>query len=187
MEVPEAPETGRSLRYRDGRTVTFVAEGTDEHGPYLVIEHRVPRPALLAGPHWHPVLTEAFTVRAGRARFVCDGAEHVLTAGDRIEIPPRQVHMFRSEGADLVLDHVVRPPLRHREMFDLWHRLDAAGRTTATGVPRNPLALALMWERQDGYVAGVPAWTQRALFGALAAVARVTGYEARWAGPRRPG
>ncbi|MEV6393088.1 hypothetical protein [Nocardia xishanensis] len=51
--------------------------------------------------------------------------------------------------------------------------------TTSGRVPRSPLALALLWDYQDGYSAGVPRWVQRALLGGLAWLARRAGYERR--------
>ncbi|WP_328392250.1 hypothetical protein [Nocardia sp. NBC_00416] len=94
--------------------------------------------------------------------------------------PARAVHEFWNESPDTVLDHEIRPLLRHLDMFTLWSALDGAGATTRSGIPRNPLALALLWNLQDGYLAGIPAWLQRAILGSLAAIARRTGYARRW-------
>ncbi|SFA74141.1 Mannose-6-phosphate isomerase, cupin superfamily [Amycolatopsis marina] len=168
------------LVFRDGHEVRFLAEDTDSAGDFLRIEHVWSRPGRMAGPHWHPVLTESFTLTQGSVLFRVDGREIAPRPGDTVTIRPGAVHEFRNVGQALTLHHEVRPPLRHREMFELWHRLDVAGRTSRSGVPRNPLALALLWERQDGYLAGVPAVVQRLLLGGLATIARLTGYEARW-------
>lgn len=170
---------GDRLVFRDGRTVHFVAEGTDENGPYLRIEHHLPVPARQAGPHWHPVISERWTVRQGRMRFRIDGREVTAGPGESASAEARQVHEFSSETTDVVIDHEIRPPLNHRRMFELWHALDTSGRTTASGVPRNPLALGLLWRSQDGYLAGVPPWLQRAVFGSLARLADLVGYERR--------
>ncbi|MFI8978402.1 hypothetical protein ACIGO9_36365 [Nocardia asteroides] len=51
--------------------------------------------------------------------------------------------------------------------------------STASRLPRNPLALGLLWEFQDGYLAGPPAPLQRLVFGGSAAPARRTGYARR--------
>lgn len=112
-------------------------------------------------------------------RFRVDGAEIVAGPGDTVSAPPRAVHEFWNESTDTVVDHVVRPPLRHWAMFEFWSELDNAGRTTASRLPRNPLALGLLWEHQDGYLAGPPAPVQRLVFGGLAALARRTGYARR--------
>jgi hypothetical protein len=62
------PGRNSVLVHRDGHRVAFLEEGTDERGEYLVIEHVWTRPGTMAGPHWHPVLTESFRVREGRMR-----------------------------------------------------------------------------------------------------------------------
>lgn len=170
-----------ALVHRDGHRVRFVDEGTDEVGEYLRIEHIWPRPGPMAGPHWHPVLTESFTVEEGRMRFRVDGREFMLSPGGAVTVRPGEVHRFWNEGeGDLCVMHEIRPPLRHRAMFELWHRLDLEGKTNRQGVPTNPLALGLLWERQDGYVTGLPASLQGLVFGGLARLARLVGYEDRW-------
>jgi len=174
---------GRSgaLVHRDGHSVAFLEEGKDDRGEYLVIEHVWTRPGPMAGPHWHPVLTETFRVREGRMRFRVDGREFVRGPGEGVTVSPGEVHRFWNEGVGrLRVVHEVRPPGHHREMFELWHRLDLAGKTSQQGVPVNPLALALLWELQDGYLAGVPPSLQRLVLGGLASLARFTGYEERW-------
>ena len=170
------------LMHRDGHSVRFLEEGVDEGGKYLRIEHAWPRPGPMAGPHWHPVLAETFAVREGRMRFRVDRREFVLGPGETVTVRPRELHRFWNEGEGrLVVVHEVRPPLRHRAMFELWHRLDLEGKTNRRGVPTNPLALGLLWERQDGYVSGLPASVQTLVFGGLARLARLVGYEDRWA------
>jgi mannose-6-phosphate isomerase-like protein (cupin superfamily) len=164
------------LVHRDGHSVEFLAEGTDARGRYLAIRHRWTRPGMMAGPHWHPVLTERFVVEAGRIVFRIDGRELVLGPGEEVVVRPRVVHGFRKVDEEpLSFLHEVRPPGRHRAMFELWHRLDRAGKTTRSGVPTNPLDLALLWELQDGYLAGIPAALQSVVLGGLARVARRLG------------
>ncbi|MFD6224865.1 cupin domain-containing protein [Nocardia asteroides] len=172
-------EIGSVLTFRNGHRVTLIDRGTDEQGAYLRLEHVLPQPGRAAGPHWHPEIGESWTVRSGRMRFRVDGAEIVAGPGDTVSAPPRAVHEFWNESTDTVVDHVVRPPLRHWAMFEFWSELDNAGRTTASRLPRNPLALGLLWEYQDGYLAGAPAPVQRLVFGGLAALARRTGYARR--------
>jgi mannose-6-phosphate isomerase-like protein (cupin superfamily) len=166
-----------ALVHRDGHRVRILGEGTDEAGRFLRIEHVWTRPGPMAGPHWHPVLTESFAIEEGRMRFRVDGRDFSLGPGEGVTVRPRQVHRFwnESEGR-LVLMHEVRPPERHREMFELWHRLDLEGKTNRQGVPKSPLAIGLLWELQDGYVAGVPAVAQRLIFGGLARLARRIDY-----------
>jgi mannose-6-phosphate isomerase-like protein (cupin superfamily) len=171
------------LVHRDGHRVAFLEEGRDGRGEYLVIEHVWTRPGMTAGPHWHPVLTETFSVREGRMRFRVDEREFELGTSERITVHPGEVHRFWNEGEGrLTVLHEVRPPGRHREMFELWHRLDLAGKTNRHGVPKDPLALGLLWELQDGYLAGAPALLQRLVLGSLARLARLVGYQERLMG-----
>jgi len=174
--------------HRDGHRVSFLEEDRDGRGEYLVIEHVWTRPGMMAGPHWHPVLAESFRVREGRMRFRVDGREFALGPGEEVAVRPGEVHRFWNEGEGrLRVVHKVRPPGRHRQMFELWHRLDLAGKTNRRGVPKDPLALGLLWELQDGYLAGVPASLQGLVFGGLARLARLTGYHERLTGGLNPG
>ena len=180
-QTPEMVSGGDGeLVHRDGHRVAFLEEGRDGRGEYLVIEHVWTRPGTMAGPHWHPVLQEMFSVREGRMRFRVDEREFELGPGECVTVHPGEVHRFWNEGEGrLRVLHEVRPPGRHREMFELWHRLDLAGKTNRHGVPKDPLALGLLWELQDGYLAGVPASLQRLVFGGLARLARLVGYQER--------
>jgi len=180
-QTPEMVSGGDGeLVHRDGHRVAFLEEGRDGRGEYLVIEHVWTRPGTMAGPHWHPVLQEMFSVREGRMHFRVDEREFELGPGECVTVHPGEVHRFwnEDEGRLRVL-HEVRPPGRHREMFELWHRLDLAGKTNRHGVPKDPLALGLLWELQDGYLAGVPASLQRLVFGGLARLAGLAGYRER--------
>ncbi|MFI6368394.1 hypothetical protein ACIBG0_37370 [Nocardia sp. NPDC050630] len=47
-------------------------------------------------------------------------------------------------------------------------------------MPRDPLALALLWDYQDGCIAGIAVWLPHAVFGALARLATQIGYRRRW-------
>jgi mannose-6-phosphate isomerase-like protein (cupin superfamily) len=69
-----------ALVHRDGHRVRSLGQGTDEAGRFLRIEHVWIRPGPMAGPHWHPVLTESFTVEEGRMRFRVDGRDFSLGA-----------------------------------------------------------------------------------------------------------
>jgi mannose-6-phosphate isomerase-like protein (cupin superfamily) len=179
---PDADVRGSgALVHRDGHRVTFLEEGTDERGAYLLVEHAWTQPGMMAGPHWHPVLEERFRVLKGRMRFRVDGKKFFLDSGEDVTVHPGEVHRFWNSGeGPLRVVHEVRPPGHHRQMFELWHRLDLAGKTDRHGVPRDPLALGLLWELQDGYLAGLPASLQRVFFGGLARLARVAGYEEKW-------
>lgn len=158
------------LVFRDGHIIEVVNPADRPDVP-LHLRHEVPFIGCLAGAHWHPIIEETFTIRCGRMRFRIDRTEHQVGPGDNIHIAARQTHEFWSLTDDVVVDHVISPPGHHREMFETWHALDAAGRTNSHGVPRNPLDLARLWYLQDGYVAGLPVTLQRAILTPLARIA----------------
>ncbi len=179
---------GRSdtVVHSDGTRRTFVEEGVDERGEYLLVRSVVPREGALPGPHWHPAVEQTFAVEEGKVRFRVDGRDLVLGPGGSVTVRPGQVHEFSNTGEDrVVVVEEDRPPGRHREMFELIHRLDLAGKLNERGIPTNPLLLGLLWERIDGYIAGPPVFFQKLVFGGLARLARLVGYEDRWAS--RPG
>lgn len=166
------------MESRDGTSSARVVEQTSAA---LRLEHRASRETALAGPHWHPEVEETFAVRAGRLALAVDGTWHSLGPGDSVTIPPGAVHESRVEEAELVLDHEVRPPGHHRQMFEMMFALDRLGRVTRDGIPLDPLALGLLWRAQDGYLAGPPPILQRAVLGTLDRLARAVGHHRRLA------
>jgi quercetin dioxygenase-like cupin family protein len=166
------------MESRDGTSSARVVEQTPAA---LRMEHRTSRETALAGAHWHPEVTETFAVRAGRLALAVDGTWHSLGPGEHLTIPAGAVHESRVEEAELVMDHEVRPPGHHRQMFEVMFALDRLGRLTSSGIPLDPLALGLLWRYQDGYLAGPPAILQRALFGGLDQLARAVGHHRRLA------
>ena len=165
------------LIHRDGGQITFLQEGIDEEGAYLIVEHIIKKRGAINGPHWHPHLSETFTIQEGTMRFLVDKEEFICESGDRIIIEPTQVHQFWniSEG-QLKVKHEIRPPGRHREMFEMLHQLESAGKMNSKGIPTNPLWLGLLWETMDGYIVGPPKSMQKFFFGGLAKAARILGY-----------
>ncbi|WP_096186400.1 cupin domain-containing protein [Evansella halocellulosilytica] len=169
---------GEVLVYPDGRSVTFLESGKDEDGEYIILKHQVLEQRALNGPHWHPVLKETFKVKEGRMKFLIDGQEMILNAGEQITVNPRQIHQFwnLSEG-QLVATHKIQPPGLHWKMFALVHKLEHEGKMGKNGIPRNPFWLGLAWECIDGYLHGPPRFIQTYGLGGLAKLAKKLGYK----------
>ncbi|GAB6930956.1 hypothetical protein JCM10914A_49390 [Paenibacillus sp. JCM 10914] len=164
------------LRYPDGQTVTCLE--WDEDGAYLIVEHRIHREGAINGPHWHPDLTEKFTVVEGTMRFMVDGKETLAGPGSSLVISPRQIHQFwKVNKGLLVMLHEVRPPGNHWQMFELLHKLETEGKMNPRGIPWNPLWIGLVWASMDGYIAGPPKLLQQIVLGGLARLARLLGYK----------
>lgn len=162
-------------------STTIVDRGRDAAGPYLALRHRTTRVMRLSGPHWHPELTERFTVVRGRLGVRVDGVWRSLGPGESAEIGRRRVHEHRCEVGELVLDHVVRPPGSHQEMFEVLAALDRTGRLTRSGLPLDPLAVGMLWRFGDGYLDGVPPRLQQVVLGGLDRLAGRVGHHRRLA------
>jgi hypothetical protein len=54
------------------------------------------------------------------------------------------------------------------------------GKTNKRGVPKNPFELALIYELAESYLVPMPLFSQKALFGSVAKVARWRGYDAEF-------
>lgn len=166
------------LQYPDGRTVTLLSQGRDGDGEYLRVEHRMYQKGPINGPHWHPVLTESFTIKQGTMRFKVDGEEIMLGPSESLTIAPRQIHQFWNESeGPLVMLHEIRPPGLHWHMFALIHKLEIEGKVNKKGIPRNPLWLGLAWESIEGYLVGPPRIVQTIVLGGLARLAKLLGYK----------
>ncbi|MED4161439.1 cupin domain-containing protein [Halalkalibacterium halodurans] len=165
------------LVHEGGRSVAFLKQGVDEKGAYLLVEHRMMQQGAVNGPHWHPVLQETFIVKEGQMRFVIDGEEKFVEAGEQVTIEPKQVHQFWNMSEErLVAKHEVRPPGNHWAMFELLHKLEVEGKVNQEGIPTNPLWVGVAWELMDGYIKGPPLLVQKVVFGGLAKLAKIFGY-----------
>ncbi len=168
---------GQQLVHPDGSTVTLLDKGTEQAGPFLKVEHRMTKAKAVNGPHWHPVLKETFTVKEGHMRFLVDGRESILSAGEQLTIWPEQVHQFWNiSDSGLVAIHKISPPGKHWEMFQLIHKLECEGKMNKKGIPTNPLWVGLAWEHMDGFLAGPPKMLQKVFLGGLASMAKRFGY-----------
>lgn len=162
------------LVHPDGRRIIFVDKGTDTKGSCLIVEHFLTRPGAINGPHWHPGLTETFTIKKGKMKFRVDDQELILEANQQVTVLPNQVHQFWNiSETETQFIHEIRPPGKHQKMFELVHRLECEGKMNAKGIPTNPLWLGLLWECMDGYIEGPPPWVQTIFFKSLAFFARI--------------
>jgi mannose-6-phosphate isomerase-like protein (cupin superfamily) len=69
--------------------------------------------------HLHPAQDEHFEVERGRMLFVVDGAEHIVRAGQTLDIPRGTAHRARnaSRTEAAVVRWETRPALRTTEFF----------------------------------------------------------------------
>ncbi|MGJ3239870.1 MAG: cupin domain-containing protein [Anaerolineae bacterium] len=159
-----------------GEKLTFIVTTEETGGEWLQVRHYAPHPTVMGVAHFHPILTETFTVEQGRLRFKIDGRAHILNTGDSVTIQPGQVHEFENiSDGELILLQDVRPAGNHQAMFEMIYTLAREGRMSANGAPKGLFTSALLWEKMDGYIAGIPPFLQHLLMGNLARLARLLG------------
>jgi quercetin dioxygenase-like cupin family protein len=142
------------------------------------------------GPdHVHPLQEERFLVVSGTLGLRLRGEERIYSAGDVVVAPAGASHAAWNAGDDVV--HVVvdfRPALKTATAFETLAGLARDGKTTGSGVPRNPLRAALILRYFEDEIIFVrpPLAFQKTIFGALAWIAQRLGYRAEYPYPSIP-
>lgn len=132
-------------------------------------------------PHFHDVFSERFEAVRGELTVYENGNRHVLAPGETAVAPVGALHHFRNETGETVEARIeLRPGSSgFEESLRIAYGLAADGRTTATGIPRNPLHLALVTRMSDGRLPGLPGRVLGVSTIALVALARLLGTERR--------
>ncbi|MGZ4271175.1 MAG: cupin domain-containing protein [Solirubrobacteraceae bacterium] len=138
--------------------------------------------ARVAGEHRHPALVERFTVLEGELTVQRDGRTNILREGETAVIEAGVWHdWWNASDRDARVRVEVTPGERFSHMIETLFGLARLGHTNAKGMP-HPLQLALVAREFSDVIVfrSPPPAVQRALFGALAPVARRRGYRATY-------
>jgi quercetin dioxygenase-like cupin family protein len=136
------------------------------------------------GPdHVHPLQEERFEVLNGTLGLRVDGVEKEHEPGEVIVAPPGSPHAAWNAGdgeVQVLVDF--RPALRTEIAFEALAGLARDGKTTRTGVPKNPLQAAVILRsfEDEIYFVRPPLAVQRLILGPLAKLARLLGYRAEY-------
>jgi quercetin dioxygenase-like cupin family protein len=133
--------------------------------------------------HVHPFQEECLEVLSGELGLRLAGVERHHNAGDAIVVPANVPHAAWNAGDGAV--HVLvefRPALRTEIAFETLAGLARDRMTTAAGVPRNPLRLALVLREFEDEIRYVrpPLAVQKAILGPLTRLGRMLGYQAEY-------
>ena len=159
-----------------------VLRGEEDGAGESALVHLAVKPrGAVAGEHVHPRFQERFLVVSGRLGTRVGGVERTLGAGEELTAPAGTPHDWWNAGesdADVLVE-ISPPDPRFETLIATLFGLANAGKTNAKGMP-NPLQLALIAVEFADVIRFTkpPAPVQRALFGALGAVARRCGYRA---------
>jgi quercetin dioxygenase-like cupin family protein len=158
-----------------GERFTFTETAATTNGELLAFDFALRPGGAVPIPHVHPIQTERFEVLAGRMRFRVGLRTVIAEPGDVIEVAPGVAHSFANAGEDEARLRVeVRPALAMEEMFAEVVAMAKAGRMTRRGLPRNPLALAVLARKydQEAHAPLMSVGVQRALLAPLVFSAR---------------
>ena len=157
-----------------GQTVTFLSST-----PEILRTRFVVQSGRATDPrHIHPRQVETITVIEGRIRCsLPDKTEQVLEPEQRWEIPSGTPHTWAAIDSYVKLQIDFRPALRTRHLMTRLFGLAEAGKTNSKGIP-NPLQVSVVaLEYQPEFRLASPPWgVQKALFAAVAPLARTLGY-----------
>ncbi len=165
-----------------GQRLIFRKTARDTAGDLLEVESVYTKPTPHRPPaHFHPLQSERFEVISGRLGVHLNGEERTLEEGEVLIIPPGTPHEMWAEEAGARVDWQTSPALNTEAFFETLWGLAKDGKTNEKGVP-NLLRVAMFArEYEDEFRLANPPWVvQRALFGVLAPVGRLLGYEARY-------
>ncbi len=138
--------------------------------------------ARVFGEHRHPVLVEQFTVLEGELTVKREEQTSILHQGETAVIEPGVWHDWWNAGdRDARVRVEVTPGERFAHMIETFFGLARLGHTDGKGMP-TPLQLALSAREFSDVIVfrAPPLAVQRAIFGALAPVARWRGYRATY-------
>jgi quercetin dioxygenase-like cupin family protein len=136
----------------------------------------------VAGEHRHPAMVERFTVLEGELIVKRDGRTSILREGQTGVVEPGVWHdWWNGSDRDARVRVEAIPGERFAHGIETLFGLARLGHTNAKGMP-HPLQLALFAQEFSDIVVfrRPPPAVQRALFGALAPIARRRGYRATY-------
>jgi mannose-6-phosphate isomerase-like protein (cupin superfamily) len=172
-----------------GERVTFLATAKETNGEYVRIRNEAAAGAPGPVMHYHLVYTEAFKVLKGSLDVWVGGKENhlVLTEGKSAFVPLNTEHRFCNSSTEPVVFEVeIRPARNFEQSLRAAFGLARDGKVNQKGVPKNIWELALIYELSESYIVGMPLFLQKAIFGALARIARWRGYDPEFSKYTKP-
>jgi quercetin dioxygenase-like cupin family protein len=138
--------------------------------------------ARVVGEHYHPAITERFTVLEGELTMKRGGQTSILRQGQTATIEPNVWHdWWNASDRDARVRVEITPGERFAHMIETFYGLARLGHTDAKGMPLL-LQLALSAREFSDVIVfrSPPLAVQRALFSALAPIAGWRGYRATY-------
>jgi quercetin dioxygenase-like cupin family protein len=138
--------------------------------------------ARVMGEHRHPALVERFTVLEGELTMKCDQQIRIVRQDETAIIEPGVWHdWWNASDRNARVRVEITPGERFIHMIETFFGLARLGHTDGKGMPC-PLQLVLTAREFSDVIVfrSLPLAVQRAMFGALAPIARWRGYRATY-------
>ncbi|MBH8551209.1 cupin domain-containing protein [Nostocaceae cyanobacterium CENA357] len=159
-----------------GDRMTILCSTHDSNGEYVKFQFELPPGSQGSPLHYHDTITETFEVLSGslEMQFGESGNIKVLRPGEILQVPPGLQHSFRNASEDWVtFISVVRPAGDFEHFLRSLYGLAINGKVNKEGAPTNLLQFALLIEKADTIVVGLPVFLQKLMIKVLATVARL--------------
>lgn len=132
------------------------------------------------GDHRHTLQTESFQVISGQARYVANGQEGTLAAGESVSFPPGTPHInpWNVGTEELRIIQTVSPALDFDVLHEtLYFTLPAKGLAKPNGQAKFlPQCVVLNETQSKTYSSKLPLGLQKFLFATLGPIGRLMGY-----------
>jgi quercetin dioxygenase-like cupin family protein len=167
--------------------VVFRQTARDNGGALAQADFYLQPGGFVAVEHIHPRQEERFEVLSGMLRGRAAGKDVAAGPGEHLVVPAGTPHVWWNAGDDEL--HVLvelRPALSAEAFFEAFFGLAQDGKVNPkTGLP-NPLQMAVIMRAHRDLIvlARPPRPVQTLLFGILAAIGRLLGYQAEYPYPR---
>ena len=173
-----------------GERMVFNKTGYESNGMVLDVEFFVkPNTGKGLTSHFHPYFAEQVEISAGSAHYVVGKTELPAQAGDMAMLPKDVPHIHPwNVGNDVLhwrkITQFDKPNMQlvvaSAAFFESMYALAQQGKVGKNGVPKNPLQSIVLLQALEpsAYLAGLPIWIQRPLFGVIAAIGRALGLKA---------
>lgn len=157
-----------------GLVLRFLRTAAETNGELLEMEVTGRPRGFLAQRHVHGAQAERLEVVSGAMKVAMNGREHVLSAGQSIEVPAGTPHTQVPFGdGPGVVRIQVRPAGRTQAFLERLAELCRQGKITRMGLPRPVAGADLVLDYADtGHAAKPSLRVQRALAGLVIAVAQ---------------
>lgn len=165
---------------RTGETITFLKTTEETNGEYLLFRTDLP-PNNGIFSHYHTEFIETFEGVSGDLELTLSGKHMILKKGEKQAIPTHKIHHFMNKTNQFVqFDVEIRPAGTFEKFVRCSYGLDTDGRSFYVpilnqSVPKNILLLGTLFEFGEFYLPYIPRFVQKAIFGAMATLAKWTG------------